>query len=176
VPATNACHRLNDADIEVSPLNAALTVLLIAPIAATFTDVCDALVNVTAGDEAVRAHFLGAVARAQNLATACGLVPTIGQDVVQAIMAQSFKRCRVQHRPPAGPPSQRDQAANSTVEALMYALRERGVDALSERAVLYRLADVSSDQTRDIIRRLIVLRPRYPNVSDALLFKLGELL
>ena len=31
-----------------------------------------------------------------------------------------------------------------------------------------------SEQVRDVIERLIGLRPRYPNITDELLYKLGE--
>jgi hypothetical protein len=59
---------------------------------------------------------------------------------------------------------------------LRHDLRERGADALSERAFLDRLANLSSDQTCDVIKRLIVLRPRCPNITNELLLKLGGLL
>jgi hypothetical protein len=167
-------RRLDDADIiETSPLNAAVAALLDVPTPETFSTVCEALADVAdAGDEVDRVRFLNAVDRAQNLAVASGLVRTIGQDAVQAVMAAAFKRCRVHHRPPAEPPQQHDQAANSTIEALMYSLRERGAAALLERACLDRLADLSSTQIRDIIARLTALRPRYPKITDELLSKL----
>jgi hypothetical protein len=44
----------------------------------------------------------------------------------------------------------------------------------AERDCRARLADLSSDQIRDVIRSLITLRPRYPKISDELLFKLGD--
>ena len=145
------------------------------PTPETFSIVCDALAD--AADAAIEAddtRFHDAVDRAQNLAVACGLVRTIGQDAVQAIMPQSFKRCRTLQRPPAEPPPGRTLAAGSTVDALMFSLRERGAAALSERACRDRLAVLSSNQVRDVIARLIVLRPRYPkHITDDLLFKLG---
>ncbi len=58
----------------------------------------------------------------------------------------------------------------------MYSLRERGVAALAERDCQRRLAELSIDQVRAVIGRLIGLRPRYPAVTDELLLKLGELL
>ena len=58
----------------------------------TFAAVCDALADVADASEGVdRVRFLDAVDRAQNLAVASGLVHTVGQNAVQAIMAQSFK-------------------------------------------------------------------------------------
>jgi len=172
MPNSASCH-LDDANIETtSPLNAAVAALLDTPTPETFSTVCDALADDTDAGDAKR--FLDAVDRAQNLAVACGLVRTIGQDAVQAIMPQSFKHCRTHQRPPAERPPGRTLAAGSTVDALMFSLRERGAAALSERACRDRLAVLSSNQVRDVIARLIVLRPRYPkNISDDLLFKLG---
>ncbi len=154
---------------------AASSALLAAPSPETFSTVCNALADVAdAGDEVDRVRFLDAVDRAQNLATACGLLRTIGQDAVQAIMAQSFRRCRVHPRPSAEPTPKHREAAKVTVDALIFSLRERGAAALSERTFLNRLSDLSSDQIHDVIRRLIALRSRYPNITDELLFKLGD--
>jgi hypothetical protein len=174
MPISASSSRHDAADIETSPLNVAAASLLATPAPETFAAACDALADVAdAGDEADRERFLNAVDRAQNLAVASGLVRTIGQDAVQAIMAQSFRRCRVHQRPtPEPPPPQYDEAAGSTVEALMFSLRERGAAALLEPACLDRLAGLSSDQIRHVIVRLIALRPSYPNISDELLSKL----
>jgi ribonucleoside-diphosphate reductase alpha chain len=70
----------------------------------------------------------------------------------------------------------RDGAAQSTIEALMLSLRSRGVEALGEPNTLRRIDDSSSAQLREVLARLIKLRPRYPVISDDLLFKLGNLL
>jgi hypothetical protein len=67
-----------------------------------------------------------------------------------------------------------DRAAASTVEALMLALRERGAAALAEPDCQRRLADMSTAQVRDILARLMALRPAYPAIDDELLFLLGE--
>jgi hypothetical protein len=67
-----------------------------------------------------------------------------------------------------------DCAAASTVEALMLALRERGAAALAEPDCQRRLADMSTAQVRDILARLMALRPAYPAIDDELLFLLGE--
>jgi hypothetical protein len=53
-------------------------------------------------------------------------------------------------------------AASSTVEALMYELREFGLAALAGPNCRGRLADLSSVQLREVIARLIRLRPNYP--------------
>lgn len=175
MPADNASRRLDDADIEISPLHVAATALLVTPTPETFAAVCDALADVAdAGEDVDRMRFLNAVDRAQNLAVACGLVRTMGLDAVQAIMAAAFKRRRVHQRPAPEAPPQHRRAAESTVDALMYSLRERGTAALLESACRDRLGDLSSEQVRDVIARLIALRSRYPNVTDELLFRLGE--
>jgi hypothetical protein len=152
----------------------AYAALLATPTPETFAAVCDALADAAdAGEEVDRVRFLDAVDRAQNLAVASGLVRTIGQDAVQWIMGQVFKRCRVHQRPAAEPPPpQYDEAAGSTVEALMFSLRERGAAALLEPACLDCLAGLSSDQIRHVIARLIALRSRYPIVTNELLSKL----
>jgi hypothetical protein len=66
------------------------------------------------------------------------------------------------------------RAAASTVEALMLALRERGAAALAEPDCQRRLADTSTAQVREILARLMALRPVYPVIDDELLFLLGE--
>jgi uncharacterized protein HemY len=68
----------------------------------------------------------------------------------------------------------RDGAASSTVEALMYSLRERGAAALKEPPTQRRLAELSSAQVREVIGRLMRLRPRYRAITDELLYMLGE--
>ena len=50
-------------------------------------------------------------------------------------------------------------AAASTVEALVFALRSRGVQALGEPDVLHRLAQLDDAQARDIAIRLQKLEP-----------------
>jgi hypothetical protein len=67
-----------------------------------------------------------------------------------------------------------DHAAASTVEALMFSLRERGVAALAEAETRRRLAALSTTQVQVILARLMALRPTYPAIDDELLFLLGE--
>jgi hypothetical protein len=120
-----------------------------------------------------------AVDALQAAAVQTGLVGALGQDVVQAVMARAFA---VVHEPamivtgsdllPETAPGSR--AATSTVEALMFSLRERGVSALTERDCQRRLAELSTAQIGSIIERLIVARPRFPAIGDELLFLLGE--
>jgi hypothetical protein len=69
----------------------------------------------------------------------------------------------------------RNRAAEATVEALMFSLRERGTAALAEPETQRRLAELSSAQVRDVIARLIAVRsPQYPAIDDELLHLLGE--
>jgi hypothetical protein len=108
----------------------------------------------------------------QAAAVAYGLVDKLGQDAVQAWIAAAFADLaadadNVSIRP------ERARAPGATVEALMFSLRERDIAALSDRACRRRLADLSTDQVRGVIARLIALRSRYP-ITDELLFKLGE--
>jgi hypothetical protein len=50
-------------------------------------------------------------------------------------------------------------AASSTVEALMYSLRERGTKALDEPETFRRLSELSDEQLRDVAVRLQRLKP-----------------
>lgn len=66
------------------------------------------------------------------------------------------------------------RAAESTVEALMYELREDGMAAFEQPNCRRRFADLSRDQLIEVIDRLIRLRPKYPKITDELLMTLGE--
>jgi hypothetical protein len=77
-------------------------------------------------------------------------------------------------RTSAGLPPQYDGAAQSTVEVLMYELREYGVDRLKKPYTRQRLADLSVAQVREIIERLIKLRPLHPSITDELIETLSE--
>ena len=74
----------------------------------------------------------------------------------------------------AGLPPQYDGAAQSTVDALMYELREHGVDRLNKADTRRRVADLSATQVRQIIERLKKLQPQYPNITEELLEALRE--
>jgi hypothetical protein len=67
-----------------------------------------------------------------------------------------------------------NDAAASTLEALMFSLRERGTAALAEPETRRRLAALSTTQVQVILARLMALRPKYPAIDDELLFLLGE--
>jgi hypothetical protein len=66
-------------------------------------------------------------------------------------------------------------AASTTVEAVMYSLRERGQAAISEPDCQRRLAELSPAQLRDVIERLDRLRPKYPAITDDLLLMLAAI-
>jgi len=65
--------------------------------------------------------------------------------------------------------------AQTTVEALMYELRESGLDALKAPNARRRLGDLSQKQHREVLARLVKLRPRYPKITDELLVHIEEL-
>jgi hypothetical protein len=66
-------------------------------------------------------------------------------------------------------------AAPTTVEALMYEMREYGLPQLRNLNCLRRLGELSTGQLRDVIGRLMKLRPGYPTtITEELLLKLGE--
>jgi len=67
-------------------------------------------------------------------------------------------------------------AAPTTVEALMYELRTNGLVALAGPNCRRRLSELSQPQLGEVIGRLMKLRPRYPAITDQLLFQLAELL
>jgi hypothetical protein len=115
-----------------------------------------------------------AVDELQQAAEASGLVAAIGQDELQTLMAAAFGAVREPTEPAPAAAIVRNRAAESTVEALMFSLRERGTAALAESETQRRLAALSSAQVRDIIARLIMSQPRYPAIDDELLHLLGE--
>jgi hypothetical protein len=66
------------------------------------------------------------------------------------------------------------RAPAATVSGLVFSLRERGGAALAEPDCRRRLAEISTTQVREVIGRLIAVRPRYPAITDELIFRLGE--
>jgi hypothetical protein len=66
------------------------------------------------------------------------------------------------------------RAAASTVDAVVYELRTHGLAQLGKPNCQRRLGDLSPEQLREVIARLIRLRPRYPKIDDALLLQLEE--
>lgn len=143
-----------------------------------------------------------AVDALQAAAERDGLVDRIGQDAVQAIIADAFGP--VQDAPEldkpdpsagfdpitqavwneaerkadaarAKPNAPEREAAESTVETLAYALRSRGVAALDEARIRERLQDLSASQLQAVIARMDKARGQYPAIADALLQVLREL-
>jgi hypothetical protein len=128
-----------------------------------------------------------AVDKLQADAERNGLVAELGQDKVQAIMAEAFAAVRKPEvveiagvipdpMPESTPLENRNRASDSTVEAVMYALREYGTDALHRGSTRQRLAELSNRQIEAVIARLVRIRSKYSTVSERLLLVLAELL
>jgi hypothetical protein len=66
------------------------------------------------------------------------------------------------------------RAATSSIEAFVVGLRERGTAALREPEIQCRPGELSVEQFREVIARLIKLRPQYRAISDELLLQLEE--
>jgi hypothetical protein len=66
-------------------------------------------------------------------------------------------------------------APQVTVEAVMYELQENGLDALKAPNARERLGVLSRKQHREVLARLIKLRPHYPQITDELLVYIEEL-
>jgi hypothetical protein len=88
-------------------------------------------------------------------------VPSEGE--LQADMDDTIARVRDQYG-----------AAASTIEAIMYALRERGEAGLAESNTGNRLDQCSPEQRQEIIVRLNNLRGRYPTIADGLIIRIAE--
>jgi hypothetical protein len=67
-----------------------------------------------------------------------------------------------------------DHAAASTAEAVVYELRTHGLAQLRKPNCQRRLGALAPDQLREVIARLIRLRPQYPKLDDELLLQLEE--
>jgi hypothetical protein len=67
------------------------------------------------------------------------------------------------------------EAAPTTVEALMYELREDGIAALRVPNCRRRLGDLSPQQVKQVLSRLLALRPRYPKITDELIERIDGL-
>jgi hypothetical protein len=65
--------------------------------------------------------------------------------------------------------------AKSTVEALMYTFRTRGIIALVDDRCQERLRDLSIEQIDEVIGRLGKMRENYPMISDGLIAGLQEI-
>jgi hypothetical protein len=67
-------------------------------------------------------------------------------------------------------------APRSVVEAVMYALRTYGADALKRPNVSQWLIELRDDQLREVINRLERLRPQYPAINEKLLSSVRKIL
>jgi hypothetical protein len=94
-----------------------------------------------------------AVDSCQQLAEALGLA-FLDQDAVQTIMAEIFGAAdEITIDPQYG------RASISTVDALMYSLRERGAKALAEPDTIRRISELSDEQFREVVVRVQKFNP-----------------
>lgn len=74
---------------------------------------------------------------------------------------------------------EQDGAAPTTVEALMWGFRSKGIAHLQEPNCRRRLSEVSTVQLREVIARLIYCRTGYPGrdpgITDEILLRLGSI-
>ena len=76
---------------------------------------------------------------------------------------------------PAMTPEQRKervaerQAAASTIEALVFGLREHGISTLNDEQTRHRLAELSTSQAVQMIKRLEKMAPKYPAITSELI-------
>jgi hypothetical protein len=82
----------------------------------------------------------------------CGAEPCILPSFCEACRKADARR--QQQEPPAGLPDTR-RAAETTVEALMYSLRQRGVRALDESDIRRRMSELDDEQAIEVARRLL---------------------
>jgi hypothetical protein len=102
----------------------------------------------------------------------CGATPCHNPTFCAACRAADRRAAEARQRqsPFVEPP----RAARSTFDACLFELREYGINQLADPSCRRRLADLSSKQVAELLTVLVRLRPRYPNITDDLLFELGE--
>jgi hypothetical protein len=122
-------------------------------------------------DRAFRAlisPFLEIVGPAARLCKICGDPPWRHDEAWCAAVHDGMdRRAKARARPQPRTPQ-------VTIEALVYQLREHGLPELAKPDCQERLAALSSDQLRELIGRLMGLRPKYLAITDDLLLALGE--
>jgi hypothetical protein len=71
---------------------------------------------------------------------------------------------------------QREQygAPETTVDAVIFALRSRGMAALNEPITKQRLSELSKPQLAEVGVRLHRLRAKYPTITDQVIIKIGD--
>jgi hypothetical protein len=99
--------------------------------------------------------FLEIVGPAARLCKICGDPPWRHDEAWCRACAEGEARRRADRTEPPTPA----RAAASTLEALMYSLRERGIKALGEPDTLRRLCELSDEQLRDVAVRLQQFQP-----------------
>jgi hypothetical protein len=67
------------------------------------------------------------------------------------------------------------EATQSTVDALLYQLREGGIAQLKTPTCQRRLAELSASQLRKVVAALVRLQSRYPKITDDLLSALDDM-
>lgn len=108
-----------------------------------------------------------AVDKLQADAVRDGLVDEIGQDAVQAMMAEAFRIVPPEARPRQGPPEPAEDSParqdisvpDATVEALVYGLR-RGLSCLADNGNRLRLQRCDAAAMRQIASRLLTMGER----------------
>jgi hypothetical protein len=102
----------------------------------------------------------------------CGATPCDNPTFCAACSAADRRtaQARRRHSPQCDPP----RAAKSTFDACLFELREYGIKQLANPSCRRRLAELSSKQVAELLNALVRLRSRYPNITDDLLFELGE--
>jgi hypothetical protein len=65
-------------------------------------------------------------------------------------------------------------APETTVDAVIFSLRSRGIAALSEPTTKERLSELSKSQLADVAVRLHRLRAKYPTITDQVIIKIGD--
>ena len=89
-----------------------------------------------------------------------GLVAELGEDTVQAILADAFLPFHAHCAPDAVSfePKQTSRTPQVTIEALVYCVRTRGIGALQAPANVERLAHCDDAAQAEIMRRIAKLR------------------
>jgi hypothetical protein len=67
-----------------------------------------------------------------------------------------------------------DRVAQSTFDAVLFALREGGSGKLRDERILERLAQLSTPQLEQLVSALTRLQPRHPSIDDKLIASLRE--
>jgi hypothetical protein len=72
-------------------------------------------------------------------------------------------------------PRRFERAAQTTVEALVFELRENGAAQLEKENCRRRLGELSVEQLLEVVNRLTAMQPQHPKINDALIAAIREL-